>query len=311
MTVHYGYENLVLSNPVVTSGIFDGVHRGHRFVLEALRKRARETDGESVVITFDPHPRQVLAHSQKPIFLLNSFEEKIELIEKTGTDHLIIVNFDTSLSMMEPAQFIEKIVWGKIGARRLIVGFNHHFGRRAAGNFETVKETAKKYGMSCEILDPVMTGEYSVSSSAIREALVQGRLDEANQMLGYDYFMDGIVVEGKKIGRKLGFPTANIKPCFQLKLIPSNGVYAVEVRLNNMSYPGVMSIGFNPTVNKNSDTKTIEVNMPGFKNDIYGEKVRIVFRFRLRDEMVFRNTAELARQIEKDRDEAMKMLGKY
>jgi riboflavin kinase/FMN adenylyltransferase len=309
MTVHYGYDNLKFRNPVVTTGVFDGVHRGHRFVLDMLKKRAEELPGEAVVVTFHPHPRQVLAENNQPVLLLTGLEEKISLIEKSGIEHLILINFDRDLSMMNAAGFIEKILAGKIGTRHLLVGFNHHFGRMAASDFQTIRMMANNYKISCEILEPVKSGSSAISSSGIRKALLEGRLEKANDLLGYDYFMHGIIVEGKKIGRQLGYPTANIRPACPDKLIPRDGVYAVEIILNDKKYPGVMSIGFNPTVNEKPEKRTIEVNILGFEGDIYGEKICVTFRYRLRDEIIFRNIYELAKQIEADRQKALKLLG--
>jgi len=310
MKVYYGYDNLKFSNPVVTTGVFDGVHRGHRFIFERLKQRAAELRGESVVVTFHPHPRQVLDENERKIMLLTGIDEKISLIEKCGIDHTVVINFDREMSQMGAADFFEKILYGKIGVRHLVIGFNHHFGKMAEGDFKTIKEIANNYGISYEILEPVKYGEISISSSAVREALIAGRIEEAVNLLGYDYFMNGTIIEGRKLGRKIGYPTANIQPDYPDKLIPGNGVYAVEIMVRNRKYYGVMSIGYNPTVNRDRNIKSLEVNIFDFKENIYGEKVCVIFRYRIRDEMAFGTVSELKRRIELDRQEALRLLSR-
>lgn len=308
--VHYGYSDLKFRNPVVTTGIFDGVHHGHRVVIEQIKKRAAELKGETVVVTFHPHPRQVLNQNSQTIQLLTGIEEKISLIEKCGIDHVVLINFDRDLSMMSAADFFEKILCDKIGTKHFVAGFSHHFGRMAEGDKETIRSIADNYGISYEVLEPVKIGGIIVSSSAVREALLRGRIEEANNLLGYDYFMNGKIIEGRKLGRKIGFPTANIKPDYPDKLIPGNGVYAVEIYLKDKKYYGVMSIGYNPTVNRDQNIKSVEVNIFDFEGNIYGEKVCAVFRYRIRDEMVFNTISELSRRIELDRQEALRLLKK-
>lgn len=307
MDVHYGYENLNLKNSVVTVGSFDGLHRGHRYVIDMLKRRAQEIMGESVVVTFNPHPKKVVGTGEESLQLLTSDEEKIFLFRELNIDHLMFINFDRALSRMNANEFIEKILATKIGARHLLIGFNHHLGRMKC-SYEEIKNIADRLGISSEILDQIKSGDTVISSSEIRKALLEGRLEEANNLLGYNYFMYGIIIGGRKIGRKLGYPTANIKPDHPDKLIPKNGVYAVEIILNEKKYPGVMSIGFNPTVNKEKGTRSIEVNILNFSGEIYGQKIRVIFKYRLRDEMNFGSLDELARQIEHDRNEALRLL---
>jgi riboflavin kinase/FMN adenylyltransferase len=309
MKIHNGYDNLQLRNPVVTMGTFDGVHLGHRLVLERLRKRAEETGGESVVITFYPHPRQVLGNSSIPILLLSTPHEKARLLEVLGVDHLIIISFDHDFSNKEACKFVEEVLAGKIGARHLIVGFNHHFGRKGEGDFVSVRECAEKFSMTVEMIEPLISGEHIVSSSGIREALTGGMTSLANELLGYSYSLDGTIIEGKKLGRKIGFPTANIRPDSSEKLIPRDGVYAVDVVIEKEMHKGVMSIGYNPTVELDRKDRAIEVNIFDFDNEVYGLPVRIVFRHRLRDEMRFESVDALAQQIAIDKKRAMDILG--
>lgn len=308
MRIHYGYNDLKLLNPVVTLGIFDGVHRGHLLLLRKLKKRADDIKGESVVITFYPHPRKVLSTDRNSMMLLTTLQEKIELLEKCGIDHLVIVEFDRNFSNKEACDFIEEVLVGKVGAKQLIVGFNHQFGRRGEGDFNRVKQCAEGHNIKVEMVEAIVKGSVIVSSSAIRDALLTGRLEEANDMLGYNYFIEGKIVEGKKLGRKIGYPTANVSIDDKDKLIPGNGVYAAEIIIDDRKYRGVMSIGVNPTIDKNSLVRTIEVNIFRFRKEIYGSKVKVIFRFRLRDEITFNNLTELATQIEIDKKRAIELL---
>jgi riboflavin kinase / FMN adenylyltransferase len=308
MLIHQGYENLQLKNPVVTLGIFDGVHRGHRTVIDTLVSRAREVNGESVIITFYPHPRQVLSDNKKALYFLTSLDEKIILLESCGVDHLVVIGFDRDFSNREACEFVKEVLIGKIGTRHLIVGFNHHFGRQGEGTFETIKKCAESFNLIVEKIRALNTDSGIVSSSAIRDALLEGNLDAANELLGYHYFMNGTVVKGKELGRKIGYPTANIKPDYENKLIPKNGVYAVEIKLEERIYRGVMSIGLNPTINEKPRERTIEANIFDFDREIYGAKVCVIFRFRLRDEIKFNSLSELADQIELDKKKAIGLM---
>ncbi|HVN58969.1 MAG TPA: bifunctional riboflavin kinase/FAD synthetase [Bacteroidales bacterium] len=310
MKIHSLGNDFRAGNAVVTIGTFDGVHLGHMAVISRLKERAMELGGECVVITFYPHPRQVLSGDSRPTALLCSPDEKRELLGNAGIDHLLVIDFDRELSMMEACQFIEKILVGKIGAKHLIVGFNHHFGRRGEGNFDTIRDCTGRFGITVEKVDSINETEGAVSSSAIRELLLAGNIEEANRMLGYSFFITGKVIEGKKLGRKLGFPTANILPWDQDKLIPPNGVYAVEVRLGNENFKGVLSIGTNPTVEKNRTSRSIEVNIFDFDRDIYGSELRVFLRHRLRDEMTFPSLEALKDQIGTDKLNAIAYLEK-
>ena len=308
MIIHKGYEALDLKNPVVTLGIFDGVHRGHQALLKKLISMARDVRGESVVMTFDPHPRQVLEKGTGKMSFLSSMDEKTALLDKAGADHLIIIRFTVSFSKMDACDFIEKVLVGKVGTRHLIVGHDHRFGYHGNGNYDTVEECARLMGFRVEQVQGLKTAGGAISSSIIREALLSGNLDDANKWLGYCYSLKGSVIEGRKIGRKIGFPTANLKPSCKFKLIPGDGVYAVEVQIDDKKLPGMLSIGRNPTVNKSPDKRSVEVHIFNFEKEIYGREIGIVFRHRLRDEIKFNNTDELARQMEQDKVNAMRLL---
>jgi riboflavin kinase/FMN adenylyltransferase len=308
MVIHEGYENLNLELPVVTLGIFDGVHRGHRFLIDTMIARARETLGESVAITFRPHPRLVLEKESSELRFLSTFEEKILLLDKTGIDHLVIIEFNREFSMIKACDFVREVLISKIRTRNLIVGHDHHFGYRGEGNFETIKDCAESSGILVEQVGGFQYDGGTVSSSMIREKLLKGNPGKANELLGYCYSIKGIVIEGKKLGRKLGFPTANIRLIDEHKLVPADGVYAVEVIANKLKYKGMLSIGTNPTVNKDARERSIEVNIFVFDEDIYGEEIEVIFRFRLRDEKKFDNPGQLSRQMELDKEVALQLL---
>jgi len=308
MIIHEGYENLNLVTPVVTLGIFDGVHRGHRVLLDCLVSRAREAKGESVVITFSPHPRLVLKQNRVNLSFLTTMDEKKVLLENANVDHLIIIEFNTMFSKIQACEFIKEVLVEKIGTKHLIIGYNHHFGRNGEGDFNIIKQCAESLDFSVEQVQGFHTEEGAISSSSIREALLKGRLDEANRWLGYSYSMSGTIVEGRKIGRSIGFPTANIKPDYQYKLIPGNGVYAVEVQLDGIRHPGMLSIGSNPTVNNDSRARSIEVNILDFNENIYGKSISVIFRKRLRDEIKFDNTEQLAEQMKLDKQQVLLLL---
>jgi riboflavin kinase/FMN adenylyltransferase len=308
MIIHEGYENLDLTSPVVTLGIFDGVHRGHRKLLDILVARARETYGVSAVITFSPHPRLVLEQNHLKLSFLTTLEEKKVLLENANIDHLIVVEFTKQFSKMAACEFVEEILVRKIGTKHLMIGYNHHFGRRGEGDFETIKKCAESFDFVVEQVQGLHTEEGAISSSLIREALSGGKLDLANNLLGYFYSLSGTVIRGKQIGRAIGFPTANIKPADQYKLIPGSGVYAVEVRLGREVFQGMLSIGSNPTVNPDSSIRSIEVHILNFAGDLYGKEISVVFRKRLRDEIKFDNTIQLAEQMEIDRQDTIRLL---
>jgi len=308
MIIHEGYENLELVTPVVTLGIFDGVHRGHRVLLNTLVSRAKEMKGESVVITFSPHPRLVLEQSSSDLTFLTSLEQKKALLEDANIDHLIIVEFNMNFSRITACDFVKDVLVDKIRTKHLVLGFNHHFGKSGQGDFRTIKKCAESLDFKVEQVQGLHTEEGAISSSVIRKALITGRLDEANRWLGYCYSINGKIVEGRKIGRAIGFPTANIEPDYQYKLLPENGAYAVDVLLDGEQHPGMLSIGSNPTVNSYSRLRTIEVNIFDFMEEIYGRTITVNFRKRLRDEIKFNNIKELVKQMDLDKKNVLQLL---
>jgi riboflavin kinase/FMN adenylyltransferase len=308
MILHYGFENLNLTAPVVTLGIFDGVHRGHRNLLDTLVLRAKEEGGESVVITFSPHPRMILEKDHLNLFFLTTIDEKTELLQEAGVDHLIVMEFSTQFSRMEACDFVKQILVEKVGTRHLIIGYNHHFGWKGEGDFNTILKCSQLLDFKVEQVKSYLSTSGPVSSSIIRETLLKGKIEEANSLLGYNYSLTGKVVAGKQLGRTLGFPTANIQPGDSHKLIPVNGVYAAEVKIGDLKYSGMLSIGSNPTVNKNPGQRSIEVHILDFEEDIYGQQITIIFRSRLRDEKKFDNLKQLIEQMKLDRENTLKYL---
>jgi riboflavin kinase/FMN adenylyltransferase len=308
MRVHTGYKNLDLAHPVVTLGIFDGVHQGHKALLYYLVRCAERSHGESVVVTFEPHPRLVLSENRKGFSLLTTIEEKKKLLEEAGIDNMIIMKFTKTLSKMDACDFVKEILVERIGTKHLIVGYDHHFGRLRMGNYKSVGECAKKYGFKVEQINEVISEEGIVSSTSIRDALLAGQPEIANELLGYTYSVKGTVVHGKGVGRDLGFPTANIKPSEKFKLIPADGVYAVMVQIEDRLLSGMLSIGFNPTVQRYPGKRTIEVNIFNFEEDIYGREISVFFRYRLRDEKHFDSVDNLTDRMKLDKQIALKLL---
>jgi len=308
MIIHRRYENLNLIHPIVTVGVFDGVHLGHRALLDHVASVAQRTSGESIVVTFNPHPRLVLSNNTEELSFLSTMDEKKKLLAESPVDHLIIMDFTNALSNMEAGVFIRDILLKKIGLKHLVVGYDNHFGKSKEGDFQKIAQYAALYGFTSERAGWVSAPEGIISSTTIREALLNGHLEDANRLLGYDYSLTGTVIEGRKLGRSFGFPTANIKPSDNYKLIPANGVYAVTVCIGKKQMPGMLSIGFNPTVTRVKGTRSIEVNIFDLNMDLYNQTVKIIFRFRLRDEKKFENVEQLAEQMKLDKQKAMRLL---
>jgi riboflavin kinase / FMN adenylyltransferase len=298
-----------VANPVVTIGIFDGVHQGHRFLLSHLSEASKAISGETVVVTLWPHPRLVLNRDPDNLRYLSSLEEKIFLMENAGVDHLVIIPFTTEFAELESCLFVKEYLVDKLGIKQLIVGYNHKFGKNREGDFENLKLCAGIYNFSIDRMESKNIDGVKISSSLIRELLNSGDLALANEYLGYDYFLRGKVVGGNRIGRKIGFPTANIMPDDSHKLIPRDGVYAVHLEINGILYPGMLNIGYRPTVESGMSIKTVEVNLFDFHENIYEQNVFIHFRKRIRDEKKFTGIEQLREQLVIDREIAKGMLG--
>jgi riboflavin kinase / FMN adenylyltransferase len=294
--------------PVVTIGTFDGVHLGHQKVIVRLQEFAKQHDGETVIFTFHTHPRLVTSPNENTLRLLTTLNEKIKLFEKYGIDHLIIYTFDKNFSELTYSEFVEKILVEKIKTHCLVIGYDHKFGKNREGGFDYLKKCAEKHKFEIERLDALLIDEDSVSSTKIRNALQNGEIEKANHYLGYQFTLHGAVVEGKQLGRKLGFPTANIEASDKFKIIPGYGVYAVKVELNGNDYNGMLNIGTRPTFNNNADNRSIEVNIFDFDGDIYGKEITLKFIGKIRDEQKFDNIEMLVNQLEKDKIEALKIM---
>ncbi len=284
---------------VLTIGTFDGVHIGHKKIIERLTKNAEKHDLESVILTFFPHPRMVL-QKDSDIKLLNTIEEKIELLEQSGLNSLIIHPFDKTFSELSAEEFVKQILIEKLNLKKIVIGYDHRFGKNRTAGIDELIVFGEKYGFEVEQISAQEIDEIAVSSTKIRKALDNGEIALTNSYLGYNYFFQATVVEGKKLGRTIGFPTANLKVSENYKLIPKTGVYIVEILLDNQKFKGMMNIGFNPTVNGNH--QTIEVNILDFNQDIYGKNVQVSFLEKIRDEQKFASVDEFKNQLEKDRE---------
>jgi riboflavin kinase/FMN adenylyltransferase len=304
MKVHHGYRNLSFRNPVITMGVFDGVHLGHRMLLRRVVAEAEKSGSDAVAVTFDPHPRIVLTGDPSHLRFLTDIEERIYLLRETGIGHLVIIPFTPELSRMTASEFIDEILCRHLGVSHLVAGFDHHFGRRHEGDNNTILDCSSRMDFRVTKEEPFIVDGKPVSSSSIRALLGEGEVSKASELLGYEYFLRGKVVSGKRIGKNLGFPTANIEPLFAYKLIPSYGVYAVKVEVggDKEKHIAMLNIGINPTIAGNDGRRTIEAHIIGFESDLYGRDVTVRFHSRLRDEMKFDNVDALVARMVKDRE---------
>ena len=308
MQIHYNLDNFVAVNPVVTIGTFDGVHLGHREVISELKRISTLSEGDSVVFTFDPHPRIVIAPQEDSLRLLSTQKEKINLMEKIGIDHLVIYPFTREFSKLSYNEFVENILVGKMNIASLVVGYDHRFGQGRKGDFNSLELLSNELNFKVEQLSELLVDNKVVSSTKIRLALEAGDILKANHFLGYRYTLSGKVIEGKQLGRKLGFPTANIETLDNHKLVPGDGVYAVFVQTGGEIYKGMLNIGIRPTVNYNADHKSIEVHIFDFESDIYNSEITLYFVSKIRDEQKFDGIVELQEQLVKDRILALSIL---
>ena len=293
-------------NAVVTIGTFDGVHTGHRKIISRLTALAKKQKGESVVLTFFPHPRMVLHPDDHGLKLLNTLDERVALLTQLSIDNLIVHTFTKEFSRTTFIQFVRNILVNVIGTKTLVIGYDHHFGRNREGTYKELSELAPVYNFKLEKIDEEIIHEITVSSTKIRTAIDKGDIALANELLGYEYMLSGKVVRGDGIGKALGYPTANIHPAEDYKLVPANGIYAVRVKVENENYSGMLYIGTRPTMNKTE--RNIEVNIFNFNRDIYDKTITVMFRKRIRDDIRFSSAEELSRQLGNDKEEALKIL---
>jgi len=303
--IHRDLNNFHAKHPVLTIGTFDGVHLGHRKIIARLHDLAKSMNGESVIFTFDPHPRKVVAPGETNLRLLTTLEEKIVLFEQSGIDHLIIYPFTPEFSKLTYEEFVEKVLVGQIHTKFLVVGYDHKFGKNRQGDFEFLKKCANRFDFKIEKLDVLLMNEASVSSTKIREAIQRGDFETANAFLGYPFALHGTVVEGQKLGRKIQFPTANIQASDPDKIIPGYGVYAVQVTVLDQTFGGMLNIGSRPTVNNNADNRSIEVHIFDFESDIYRKSIELIFFKKLREEQKFSSLDALKDQLAKDKTDTL------
>ncbi|OYX15170.1 MAG: riboflavin biosynthesis protein RibF [Algoriphagus sp. 32-45-6] len=304
------YEGLAdfhpVVNAVVTSGTFDGVHLGHQKILHRIREIARSIQGETVLLTFWPHPRLVLYPKEHNLRLLSTFEEKANLLRQFGIDHLITIPFTKEFSQLTSEEFIRKVLIEKIQTKKLVIGYDHRFGKNREGSFEYLQTHSSEFGFELEEISREDVDEIGVSSTKIRKALESGDVQTANQYLGRPYELNGIVVKGQQIGRSIGFPTANIHVPNDYKLIPKDGVYAVEAKVEDQIFKAMLNIGNRPTVD--GTRKTVETHLFDFQGDLYNKLITVYFRAFIREERKFENLDALKAQLNLDQKSAKSLL---
>lgn len=290
-------EKIDIENPVVTIGIFDGVHKGHQYILNKLISRAKELNGQSVVVTLWPHPRIVLNKDVWNFRLLHSQEEKIKHLEKMGIDYLMIVPFSTDLASLNACEFVHAYLIDKLNVSTLMIGYDNRFGKDRKGDLDGLTDCSGKYGFKIEKIDEFRNSIENVSSTSIRKALLDGDLNDAREMLDYVYYLSGTVIQGNHLGRQMGYPTANINPHSAYKLIPRDGVYAARIEVCGEIHNGMMNIGVRPTLDSANPVKIIEVHLFDFSTDIYDEEIVVYFDQRIRDEKRFDGLESLRKQL--------------
>lgn len=306
MQVHRSVDKLPkFNNAVITIGTFDGVHRGHRKIIDALVREAQSLQGESTIISFDPHPRKIVNPGGN-LQLINTLDEKIKLLGNTGIDHLVIVPFNHDFASQTAKEYIENFLVQKFDPHTIIIGYDHHFGKNREGNFMLLAEKADQYGYRLLEIPKYILDEVAVSSTKIRSSLLESNVDTANKLLGYDYFFDGTVVEGDKLGRKLGYPTANLKYNDNDKIHLGHGVYAAFAEVDGKLYKGMLSIGTRPTL-ENPDER-VEINIFDFDKEIYGQTIMIVVKQFLRAQEKYSSLDDLKNQLAVDKKNSLAIL---
>lgn len=307
MRVFRDLEHLpAFKNAVITIGTFDGVHLGHQKLIARINEVARLHDGESIIVTFHPHPRLVIRPEDTTLKLLNTTEEKVDLLSHYKVDNVVVVPFSRDFSEQDAEAYISDFLVKSFHPSYIVIGYDHRFGKDRAGDFSLLEKCKKQYGYELEAIPKEMLDDIAISSSKIRHYLQEGNVSMANDLLGHRYTLSGIVVKGLQNGRKLGFPTANIQVADPNKLIPGTGIYAVRVHYKDLIYKGMLSIGFNPTFD--GTVQTIEVNILDFDKDIYGEMLTLEFIEFLRHEKKFETVEDLIAAIENDKAETQRIL---
>lgn len=300
MQIHKGLYYLpAFKNAVLTIGTYDGVHFGHQQIIKRINDIAAEINGESVMLTFDPHPRLILNPNDDKLKLISTIDEKEELLETFGLNHLVIAEFSKDFASMEAEDYVEKILVNNFHPKKIVIGYDHHFGKDRKGDINLLRQFSAKYNFEVEEISAQTLDEISVSSTKVRNALLDGDIKHANQFLAHPFTIKGKVIHGDKIGRVLGFPTANIEISNPHKLIPASGVYAVKIKIENKFYKGALSIGYRETVFDNSKL-TIEVFILDFDGDLYNKDLDMIFVDYLRPQIKYENWELLKVQIKKD-----------
>lgn len=300
MQIHKGINQLpVFKNTVLTIGTYDGVHFGHQQIIRRLKDIAREIDGETVLLTFDPHPRLILHPDDEKLKLISTIDEKEELLASFGLDHLVIAEFSKEFASLDAKEYVERILIANFHPKKIVIGYDHRFGKNRQGDIHLLRSLASTYHFEVEEIPAQTIDEISVSSTKVRNALLDGDIHTANQLLAHPFTIKGKVIHGDKIGRVLGFPTANIEISNPHKLIPASGVYAVKIKADGLFYKGALSIGYRETVFDNSKL-TIEVFILDFEGDLYNKPLDIIFAAYLRPQIKYDNWDLLKVQIEKD-----------
>ena len=304
MQIHRDINNLpVFTNAVITIGTFDGVHLGHIQIIDSLKEEAAKANGESIIITFHPHPRKVVSSVITGVRLINTLDERIELLEKTGINHLVIVPFTEYFANQEAEAYISDFLVEKFKPHTIIIGYDHRFGKERSGDYKLMEEKALQYNYQLKEISEHILNAVKVSSTNIRNAILHSNIEEANNFLGYEFFFEGEVFHGDKIGREIGYPTANLKSTDEEKIVLGDGIYAVYCVVEGKTYKGMMSIGFRPTVN--GRVRVTEVNIFDFNKQIYGETIRVIVKKYLRSEVKFKGLEELKQQLHRDKEDSL------
>ena len=299
MRIYHSIEDFPSDvNTIVTIGTFDGVHKGHQIIINRINEIAKKQALESVVLTFDPHPRHVIYPDDQELRLIHTLEEKIEALSKTGVQNLVLHKFTKEFSRTESVNFIRDFLVTKLNMKYMVVGFDHHFGKNRQGTFDNLIELSDVYGFKIEKIKPQNIGEVTISSTKIRNAILEGDCKKANTYLSANFSITGKVVQGNKIGSSIGYPTANIEIENQWKILPKNGVYAVKILLKNQQYFGMLNLGNRPSIS--DDSFAIEVHLFDFNATIYNEELKIEFIQRIRDEKHFLDLEKLKSQLKID-----------
>ena len=335
MQIHRNIDQLpAFRNAVVTIGTFDGVHMGHRQVIDKLKTEAATINGETVIITFYPHPRKIISSTILGIRLINTLDEKIELLELLGIDHVVVVPFTDAFANQPAEDYVRNFLIDNFHPHTIIIGYDHRFGKDRKGDYLLLEKMATEFHFTLKEIPKHILDEIAISSTKIREALLEGKIEVADKLLGYEFFFSGTVVHGNKLGRQLGYPTANLKIQDEEKITPGNGIYAVYAELTNGArkdsfeelamegnknlllhtlpgthhsrFKGMMSIGFRPTVD--GKKRVIEVNIFDFDKLIYDQTLKVYVKKYLREEVKFSSLEELAKQIDQDKIESLKVL---